>query len=297
MTKLVVDQIQRPSGATIELPSASPTGNQYLQTDGAGLLSFTNQSTVTGIDAAPAGSVPFIFAVQASYMSGNSGAGGISSELGDFSANTEANRRIAFAIATGRHPYGRLNGPGYANYQIPPMVSYAMGGRSTAFMRHQQTYGETSTRYNYPDKIYSVIFFKNPTASSITATIGARGSAYAGASYDGQSVSQFTPNAITSPTSLTYTNLWTYQSTATSASTTFSITVAAGYTVALVYYSSYRNYANPSQYCFYGANGFYDLNVAFAAGLVIDIPRTFKAISNPNRSGAVTSAGLAEIWS
>ena len=298
MTKVVVDQIQRPGGPVVELPSVSPTGNQYLQTDAAGLLSFTNQSTVTGVDAAPAASAPYIFAVNSSYMSGYTSSGGFSSELGDLQSNSETPRLNVFALGTGRHPWGKTNGPGYANYMVPPMICYAMGTRGeSSFMRNQQCYPDSTNRYNYADKMISTFFFKNPTASTITPTIGFRGSSNRNSSYDGMSVSQFTPNAILNPTSLTYTNLLNYATNSGSYNTTFSFSVAAGFTVALVFYSSYYNYSNPSQYCLYGANMVYNLSNAFAAGLVIDIPRTMKAISNPNKYGQNTSAALAEIWS
>jgi hypothetical protein len=303
MTKLVVDQIQKSGGPVLTLPTASPTNGQYVSSNANGELSFTAAPTATpGVPAIDPSSLPYIFAVTTGYWSDSSGNYGWSTELGQWYSNNSSYGAYMLGMATGRHDFGSSNGPNYSNYTYPPEVFYMRGTRGeTTFAEDSTRYANTSDRYNYPDKMLTVVFIKNNTSADITTTAYFAGTSYWGSGYEGGQLFTMTPNAAnaspSSITSLSYQSLWNYSSNTARFSTNASITVPADKTIALVLYTSGYYYANSSGYHAMYANGFYNMvSNTLTTGLSVDVPRTIKAITNPNKAGGASLAGLSEIW-
>lgn len=303
MTKLVVDQIQKLGGPVLTLPAASPTNGQYVSSTAVGQLGFTAAPTVTpGTPAVADTSLPYIFAVNTGYYSDDTGNYGWTSELGQWYSNNSSYGAYMLGIATGRHDFGSDNGPNYTSYIYPPELFFMRGSRGeTMYAEDVTRYANTSTRYSYPDKMLTVVFIKNSTSSDISSTAYYAGSSYWGSGYEGGQLFTMTPNGVNSNpssiTSLAYQSLWNYTSNTHRFATSASFTVPADKTIALVLYTSGYFYADSSGYHSMHANGFYNMvSNTLVTGLSVDVPRTLKAISNPNRVGGASLAGLSEIW-
>lgn len=290
MTKLIVDQIQKTGGTEVTLPDGTPSNNQYLQTNGSGVLSYANGPVVPSYnDAIVAGSMPYLFCCNTWYKSGNFSSVGVSSELGDWASSNSTAALYRFQVATGWNPWGVTNEPRYTGYVIPPTLMYATGGRNNdIYVRSFQIYPDTSNRYNYPDAFLSVYFIKNTTSAAISSrTFYMEGSSYRGSSYSGQSGGYFTPNAAngSTVTSLTYTSGYTYTSNSSANNGSFSVTIPANTTIAILIYTSDWYWQESNGYWFQSAHGAYDIVQSFlTTGLEIDIDRTVRAVNNPTRS-------------
>jgi hypothetical protein len=297
MTKLIVDELQRQGGPTIKLPTTTPTGSQYIQSDETGQLSFTNQeSLVLPDDAILAGSSPVIFAINTCYTR-STGTYGWSSELGQWNTSNASYALYKLAVATGRNDWGAANGGNYSNYNLLPEFIYPRGSYGdTTFIETINTDNDTTNRYSYTDKLLQVVFLKNPTGSAITTNIKWTGTSYSG-SYNGLSLDIFTPDAASNPSTINHTNLYSYTSSTNKVNTSNSITVQPGFTVAVVGFSSAYYFADSSGYNFHFGGGFYDLKTTtLNSGLIVDIPKTVRALTNPLGKGTTSAAELADIW-
>ena len=306
MSKLVVNKIQKSGGSGISFPTDSLANNKVLVSSVSNpeQLTFSDYTQqIPSLNHYFETVWPMIFAVNVGYQSDTGGNYGWSSELGQWYSGNIANK---VAIATGRHPWSNASGPNYAFYTKPPEIQYFQGstGRFT-YTEEQIVHADSGNRYSYPDKMVSLIFVKNTTGSSITSNFNFSGSAYWSSGYEGACISTLVPNATntqisTNPstiTSISETDVWSSTSSTPNFSRTQSITIPADTTIGIFFYSSAHYYTSSSGYVFFMRHEIYNLASSLVSGLVIDIPRTIKCITNPNRLDYTTSTtSKTDIW-
>ena len=305
-SKIVVDTIQKNGGPAVKLPAVAGSNGQVLASNTANPteLVFVNKpANITVEGGVSSNSFPIIFARNVGYQQDNGGSYGWATELGDWS--TSGSISTIAGITTGRHTYGVGNGPNYANYYIQPRIEFIQGSTGRfCYVQHDSTYADSTNRYNYPDKMLSLMFIKNTTAASITSTFSTAGSSRA-ATYGKAQLYTLTPNAnntaiaanSSAVSSITATQVWSYTLDSANFTQTASITIPADTTIAIGMFTSSRYYTNYSySYNFHMRHEIYDFTSFLTAGLTVDVSRTLRALQNPNKLAYDNSTNGADIW-
>lgn len=299
MSKITADQIKHPNGPALTLPNtkASENKKQYLTCDTSGNLFWTDlPSQKVGKTFTQANSSPFIFAHLANYINGYHAGNGytFTSEIPAIYSGGVTQLQIL----TGRNSNDRMYS---TQFVIPPRIEYITGSRGEfSYSTEQTTYADTSSKFNYPDRLMGVIFVKNTTQTNISRTIYGGFSCFWNSGYEGAAAFLLTPNATNtqisannqSITSLAETTA--YQTTASSAATSSSatITIPADKTVAILYSNPPYYATNSSGYQFAFLFRIYDFfQSTMTTGLEIDIIRTNRALQNP-----IHSESVVDIW-
>jgi hypothetical protein len=303
MSKIIVDSIQKTGVSKLKLPLVAPQANQILASDVSDptQLVFVNKPGNTVIPSyypSVATYSPFIFARQAGYQSDSSGNWGWTSEQGQWYSGY--GQQVLQAV-TSRTSYGNSNGANYANYPIPPRIEYLSGSNGHwGYVEDQKVYADTSNRYNYPDKLMSVVFVKNTTGANITSTFSFSYASYWNSGYEGSAIYLGTPDATNTQiaanssavTTISYSGLHSGTSNTSNTATTVSVTVPADKTVAIICYNSGKYYTSSNNYVFFNKHEIYDFySIFMQAGLEVDAKRTFRALQNP-----LETSSVVDIW-
>ena len=302
MSKLFIDEIQKTGGPTLTLPNVGAYGTQYLKADTSGNLMWASgpsASQVSPISLTPAGSSPMLFCRFNNFTNANHSGQGFTytTELGTWH-NTAAAGETILGVITGRNTASRNY---LTQFETPTRLVYITGSRGEfSYMRHEgQLYQESSSMYNYPDRLLGVVFIKNTTASPLTRTFYFAGASYYNSGYEGASAFTLVPNAtntqITANTSAitSFTNTLAYTRAADGNFTgSFSATIPADTTIAIVYHTSVRYLTNSGGYIFDAFFNPYDVfTTSLTTGLIVDIERTNRALYNP-----LKTSNLYDIW-
>jgi hypothetical protein len=273
MSKLIVDQIQKPGGAVLTLPTADGTAGQFIKTDGAGLLAFQTISVLAG--QPPADNSNIYGSVFTASGRGNIYSTGEWSSSGPNS--TYQNATAAGSNTTYTHmSWNMFMADGYPDGSSQTMYANDYRGlenRKKFYANNQRLgvnyrelfYYENNTGYGGVS--WHVMPVRNTTGSSITRSLSYMYSSYD--TYNGAALGYYTPNAATY--AATTGGTWTQPFTATNTTitnTSSSITIPA-YTTVLVMLVTSHNYQ--TTYYFKESNMFYGLNTFFGTGLVCDL--------------------------
>jgi len=305
-SKIVVDTIQKNGGPAIKLPAAAGSNGQILASNTADpteLVFLNKPADVSADGGISSSSLPIIFARNVGYQQDNTGNYGWSSELGDW--RSSGSIPTIASITLGRTYYNAANNGNYANYYFTPRLEFIQGttGRF-CYTQHDSVYADSSNRYTYPDKMLSLMFIKNTTAANITSTFSSGGSSYS-TTYGGAQVYTLTPNANNTAiaantsviSSITQTQAWTYSTTNANYIATTSITIPADTTIGIGMFTSGKYHTSYSQsYNLHMRHEIYNFTSFLTAGLVVDVPRTLRALQNPNKLAYDASTNGADIW-
>ena len=306
MSKIIVDAIQKNGGPKLKLPTVAPTEGQVLSSNisDPNQLEFSNKpANLVGASSWDITASPFIFSRHTRYQNSYSGNWGYTSELGQwYSGNHDAK----IGTALGRTPWGQANGGTYNNYSELPSIQYLSSSNGNySYLRDENEYADSSSRYNYPDALLSVVFVKNTTGADITRPFYFSGSSYWNSGYEGACISTAVPDAtnaqiLANPsaiTTLSQSDVWSYTSNTSNFNISQNITVPAGKTILIFCYSSGHYYTSSNGYIFFMRHELYNFFSDFlTTGLEVDVPRTIKALQNPNKLSYTDTAGKTDIW-
>jgi hypothetical protein len=305
MSKIVVDQMQKSGGVALTLPLTDGSNGYLMQTNGAGVLSFTAPITNTIVPEDTANIYGSVFSASARgniYSTGEWTSSGPNS--------TYQNATAAGSNATYTHQsFNMFLGDGYPGGTSQIMYSGDFRGldyRTILYsgndrLGHNQRelfYYENNTSYGGVS--WHVMPVRNTTGASITRSLNFMYSSYD--TYNGAALGYYTPNATTyaATTGGTWTQPFTSTaSTITSASA--SIVIPANTTVLVMLVTSH-NYQ--TTYYFKESSMFYGLSTFFGSGLVCDLrmlnalallrtPSATNSVSNPEQiyTGCATTYG------
>lgn len=190
------------------------------------------------------------------------------SHLGQTYLSSSMNRLFKMLLGMGDSSYH------VRNNRIPRQIlPVSKGSYNVGIAQHYSEYPGSSNQYNYPTFNIAALFLKNPTGSAINTTIYNVYSSYWGSGYEGAQLFTVTPNVTdddrANMTALAYSQLWTVQASHVT-SKSQAVTVPANKTIAVVLACTDHYFTSSSGYQYQKEFGFYNLQVAEAAGLVID---------------------------
>jgi hypothetical protein len=273
MSKIVVDQVQKPGSVALTLPTADGTAGQYMQTSGSGVLSFSTPTFTDNV-------VPADNALMYGSVFTASARGNIYSTGAWTSSGPNSTYQNATAAGTSQaytdQSFNMFLGDGYPGGTSQIMYSGDFRGldyRTILYsgndrLGHNQRelfYYLNNTSYGGVS--WHVMPVRNTTGSSITRTLSFMYSAYD--TYNGAALGYYTPNAVTY--AATTGGTWTQPFTATSntiTSSTASIVIPANTTVLVMLVTSH-NYL--TTYYFKESSMYYGLSSFFGTGLVCDL--------------------------
>jgi hypothetical protein len=282
MSKLIVDNIQRPGGALLTLPTVDGTAGQFVKTDASGNLSFgatytfpsTGTNTVALESKGMFGSISSHTYRANTYSTGEWGSGGPSGGIyTNYQAFTDPNliQFVNMCLGDGKGGAASTTDTYLGDDDRGSGARALMftNGNRLGYKRDMFMYDNSTSNGGHS---FRMMPLRNPTASPITITLSARATDYWSAGGEGTNLFVIIPNTSTysTVTSITTTSLGTTQTTTNTTGSNLSAnynipantTVIACLASTTAYQTTYR---------FKDTNYFYNLNSIASAGIICDM--------------------------
>lgn len=310
MSKLVVDTIQRPGGATVSFPIADGTAGQYLKTDADGSLYFGSAYTYPNLGG------PLV------AQEGKSIIGSISSYTDR--ANSYSSPSWSSTGPSGDAYYGYTS---YADPNLIQFINMALGdgkpqgttewfigdddrgsGSRTLMFTNGNRLGYKRDRFCYSNSgsygghTFRIMPIRNTSNAAISVDLYAKCTDYWSAGYEGTNLFVLIPNTsvYSTVTTVSSTSIAQSQTTTDTSGVTLSGTysVPANTTILVCLLSTT---AYQTTYRFKDTNYFYSLSTTFTNSSIICDMRMLSSLyaSNfnlPNSGSCVGTGILAPLW-